>query len=85
METKHKYYNQENSFSRIDDILDESDSSFPEVNEIPSRDKLTFKNGFYVNCSALFVDIRDSSELPKKHKRPTLAKIYSINATDTQI
>ena len=76
METKHKDYNQENSFSRIDDILDESDSSFPEVNEIPSRDKLTFKNGFYVNCSALFVDIRDSSELPKKHKRPTLAKIY---------
>ena len=76
METKYKYYNHEDSYDRLDEILDESDTSFPEVNEIPARDKLTYKNGYYVNCSALFVDIRDSSELPNKHKRPTLAKIY---------
>ncbi len=76
METKHKYYDHEESFKRIDEILDESDSSFLEVDEIPPRDKLTYKNGFYVNCSALFVDIRGSSKLPEKHKRPTLAKIY---------
>ncbi|OUR92823.1 adenylate/guanylate cyclase domain-containing protein [Gammaproteobacteria bacterium 42_54_T18] len=76
METKHKTYNHNDSFDRIDGILDESDTSFPEVNEIPARDKLTYKNGYYVNCSALFVDIRDSSELPNKHLRPTLAKIY---------
>lgn len=76
METKHRVYNHEDSFERIDGILAESDNSFPEVNEIPSRDKLTYKNGYYVNCSALFVDIRGSSDLPNKHKRPTLAKIY---------
>ena len=27
-------------------------------------------------CSAIFIDIRDSSGLTAKHKRPTLAKIY---------
>jgi class 3 adenylate cyclase len=76
METKYKAYNHIDSASRIDGILSESDSSFPEVDEIPPLDKLTYKNGYYVNCSALFVDIRSSSELPSKHKRPTLAKIY---------
>ena len=76
MKTKYKAYNHIDSASRIDGILSESDSSFPEVDEIPSLDKLTYKSGFYVNCSALFVDIRSSSELPNKHKRPTLAKIY---------
>lgn len=76
MKTSYKQYNYEDSFSRIDGILNESDSSFPEVDEIPAREKLTYTNGYYVNCSALFVDIRDSSSLPGKHKRPTLAKIY---------
>ncbi|TQO99637.1 adenylate/guanylate cyclase domain-containing protein [Vibrio cholerae] len=76
MESNYKVYNHIDSFERIDEILDESDKSFDEVDEIPSRDKLTFKNGFYVYCSALFVDIRGSSQLPNKHKRPTLAKLY---------
>jgi class 3 adenylate cyclase len=76
METNHTYYDFEKSRSRIDEILDESDKSFEELDSIPSRDKLTYKNGFYVNCTALFVDIRDSSILPTKHKRPALAKIY---------
>ena len=43
---------------------------------LPPRDDLTFNNGFYANCSALFVDIRDSSKLPDKHKRPVLARLY---------
>jgi hypothetical protein len=51
LETKYKYYNHGDSFERIDEILDESDTSFPKINEIPARDKLTYKNGFYVNCS----------------------------------
>lgn len=76
MQTNFTYYDFEKSITRIDEILDESDKSFEELNSIPSRDKLTYKNGFYVNCTALFVDIRDSSSLPTKHKRPTLAKIY---------
>jgi len=76
METNTIPYDYIKSFDRIDTILDESDKSFEELNYIPSRDKLTYKNGFYVQCSALFVDMRESSELPNKHKRPTLAKIY---------
>lgn len=69
-------YNYEKSKGRIDDILNSSDNSFEELDSIPSRDKLTFSNGFYVNCTVLFVDIRNSKELPDKYKRPTLARIY---------
>lgn len=76
METNYKYYDYEKSIERIDDILNKQDSSFEELKSFPSTDKLTFKNGFYVYATALFVDIRDSSNLIKDHKRPTLAKIY---------
>lgn len=70
-------YNFEKSEKRIDNILDTSDTSFQEVEKIPLRDKLTFTNGFYVpTISALFVDIRSSSNLPSIHKKSTLAKIY---------
>ena len=39
---------------------------------------MTYTNGFYVNCSALFVDIRNSSQLPDEHTRPKLAKLYRV-------
>lgn len=61
---------------RIKEILNSSDINYEDVNSIPSRDKLTFTNGYYVNCGAMFVDIRGSSELPQTHKRPRLARIY---------
>jgi class 3 adenylate cyclase len=64
------------SLTRIDEILNASDLNYEEINSIPSRDKLTFTNGFYVNCTALFIDVRDSSTLPDKYKRPVLARIY---------
>ncbi|MBP7071197.1 MAG: adenylate/guanylate cyclase domain-containing protein [Methanothrix sp.] len=76
MESNYINYDYLKSFARIDEILSESDNSFPELSEMPSRDKLTFNNGFYVNCSCLVVDIRDSSNLPNIHNRPKLAKIY---------
>jgi len=76
LETNYKYYDYEKSITRIDDILNKQDSSFEELKTFPSTDKLTFKNGFYVNATALFVDIRDSSNLTDKHRRPALAKIY---------
>jgi class 3 adenylate cyclase len=43
---------------------------------LPDRETLTFTNGFYAYCTALFIDIRESSELPSIYKRPALAKIY---------
>lgn len=77
MKSNHQHYNFEKSRERIDDILKTADKSFEEVDKIPSRDKLTFNNGFYVNkTTALFVDIRNSSQLPSKYKRPVLARIY---------
>lgn len=76
MESSFKSYDYGKSFDRMNEILNASDLNFTEVDEIPSRDKLTFTNGFYVNCSALFADIRGSSQLPSKYKRPTLARLY---------
>jgi len=76
MKTTGAAYSIEDSDERIREILDASDQAFEELDYIPSSDKLTYKNGFYVNCTALFIDIRGSSKLPETHKRPVLAKIY---------
>ena len=77
METTHKpSFNLASSLKRIDDILNADDKNFAESSSIPSRDKLTYSNGFYVYCAALFVDIHDSSTMTDEHKRPVLAKIY---------
>lgn len=77
MEATHKpLFDFENSRARIDEILNAGDDSFSDSSAIPSREKLTFTNGFYVYCSALFVDIRHSSDMTDKHRRPVLAKIY---------
>lgn len=76
MEAKFSYYDFKESIERIDKVLERSDAEYEDKDSIPSRDSLTFNNGFYVSCSALFVDIRDSKGLSEKHKRPVLAKIY---------
>lgn len=69
-------YDLDSSISRIDEILDASNDAFVESDSIVDREKLTYTNGFYVHCTALFVDIRDSSNMTDAHKRPVLAKIY---------
>ena len=70
-------YKVEDSVGRMDDILDASDNDYEDSeNSIPSRDKLTFKNGYYVDVTSIFIDIVDSSKLTDGHKRPTLAKMY---------
>lgn len=76
MEASHNLYEYLKSIERIDEIPNGSDSSYEDKKSIPSRDTLTFNNGFYVECSALFIDIRGSKELSDKHSRPVLAKIY---------
>lgn len=70
-------YEVEYSASRIDEILDADDNEYIDNGStIPSRAKLTYKNGYYVNVTALFIDIVDSSKLTDGRKRPTLAKMY---------
>jgi class 3 adenylate cyclase len=73
--TQNIAYDYDASRNRMQDILD-STETFDEVAAIPNRDKLTYKNGFYIECYAIFIDIRDSSQLPGRYNRPTLAKIY---------
>jgi class 3 adenylate cyclase len=75
MEANYINYDHERSDSRIKEILDSAET-FDEVNSIPARSALTYSNGFYVNCTALFIDIRGSSNLAEKHTRPVLGKLY---------
>lgn len=76
MHANYKLYSPTDSFERIDEILGQPQGNYVEVSELPDRDNLTFTNGFYANCTAIFVDIRDSSQLPDHYKRPKLAKLY---------
>ncbi|GAB3543084.1 adenylate/guanylate cyclase domain-containing protein [Arthrobacter tecti] len=76
MDGNYSSYNYVSSATRIREILDQPSGSFEESNSLPDRDRLTFTNGFYSYCSAIFVDIRDSSGLTDRHSRPVLAKLY---------
>lgn len=77
MDSNYRLYNHIDSADRIEEILRTPRGSYQEVDELPDRDRLTYTNGFYGMCSAIFVDIRDSSKLPQTYtQRPTLAKIY---------
>lgn len=75
METNFKGYDFQSSLERIDEILNSS-SSFDEKDNIPKRSDLTYTNGYYVKCSSLFIDLRDSSEMTSIHQKRVLAKIY---------
>jgi len=74
--TKKIIYNIDKSSKRMDSILDAASTNYSDESSIPSRDLLTYANGFYVNISALFIDIVRSSDMTDEHKRPTLAKMY---------
>lgn len=76
MKASSSSYSHLESSDRIREILNSSDNNYEECNSIPSRDRLTFTNGFYVNCSAMFVDIRGSKKLTEDYRRPSLARIY---------
>ena len=74
MESNTRNYTSDDSDARIRDILDAPRGNYLEVDEIPSRARLTYENGFYVKCAAVFIDIRGSSSLPDLHSRPVLGK-----------
>jgi len=83
MESNIKPYDVANSAKRIDAILALSNDLLEESNTIPKREKLTYTNGFYVNCTALFADIRGSTDLTDAHRRPRLAKLYRSFLSET--
>ncbi|MCK8639947.1 adenylate/guanylate cyclase domain-containing protein [Acinetobacter schindleri] len=76
MQANYKTYDFQKSRDRIDEILNSSDNNYEEKESIPNRDTLTFNNGYYICCSAIFIDMRGSKEFSKKHTRPVTAKIY---------
>lgn len=76
MKATNTAYDLARSLERIDEILDADNKSFEELDHIPTRDKLTYKNGYYVKCTAIFVDICGSSDMTDAQRRPVLAKIY---------
>lgn len=76
MEAIYSSYDFNKSIERIDEVLNGSDALYEDKKSIPLRNSLTFNNGYYVDCSAMFIDIRGSKELANKHTRPILAKIY---------
>jgi class 3 adenylate cyclase len=75
MRATNSKYEVTKSDDRIQEILNDS-ANFDKVNEVPSEHRLTYSNGFYVNCTAVFIDIRGSSSLPQIQKKPVLGKIY---------
>lgn len=76
MKATHSSYNVKDSVKRITSILDSSGNEYREHKGIPSENTLTFQNGFYVDVTVLFVDIRGSKKLAESHTKPVLAKIY---------
>lgn len=76
MEATFSSYDYKDSIQRIDEILDSSDASYEDHKGIPPRNNLTYLNGYNVDVTVLFVDLRDSTNLSIKHTKPVLAKIY---------
>jgi class 3 adenylate cyclase len=75
MDATPRAYSIADSDERIRRILDGA-AQYEDLEAIPSTDQLSFGNGFYVQCAAIFIDIRSSSELPRRHQRRTLGKLY---------
>lgn len=73
--TNNKSYIFTDSFDRLQEILDSAET-FEQIDTVPNSDILSYSNGFYFRCYAIFIDIRDSSILPTKYQKRTLAKIY---------
>jgi class 3 adenylate cyclase len=76
MESNWRNYTSDDSDDRLREILEAPAGAYEELDYIPDRARLTYTNGFYVNCTAVFVDIRGSSNLTSMHTTPVLGKIY---------
>ena len=76
MEATYSPYDYTTSLTRIDETLKRADASYAESVGVPARTSLTYDNGYYVDVTVLFVDMRGSKSLEEIHARPVLAKIY---------
>lgn len=75
---KHKEFDLDKSEEVINKTLE--GKQFETLDYIPSIEeedsKFTYENGYYVNCTAIFIDIRKSTELTKKMHSHTVSKFY---------
>jgi class 3 adenylate cyclase len=76
LKSDHIEYSLKDGVDRISQIIAAKDNSYVELDNIPSRNDLTYTNGFYVKCTALFVNIRESPELSDFYRDRALAKLY---------
>ena len=60
---------------RLEEILD-NDMEVVEQDKLPNYDDFTFTNGYYSWVSAIFVDMRDSTELCADEDKEKLAKVF---------
>jgi class 3 adenylate cyclase len=76
------YYDFQAGKKRIDDIL-RNRLEIIEKDEVPSDSNFTFNNGYYCWVTALFVDIRDSSDLFADEDREKVSKIIRSFSSET--
>ncbi len=72
---KHYDFNIEDSLERIKSYMTDSIDA-ESVSKVPTEDEMTYGNGYYVKCCAVFVDIRDSSLLTYEETKKNVSKIY---------
>lgn len=72
---KHYKFDIKNSLSRIRHYLTDAIDA-ESVKEVPKEGEITYDNGYYVSCCAVFVDIRDSSSLTYEDTKKNVSKIY---------
>lgn len=76
MEVKNHYsFELSKSIERMNRYLSEAEDT-ASVEEIPSRDEFSYDNGYYVQCCAVFIDMRHSSELTDEMSKKRAARIY---------
>ena len=76
MKAKFNKYDFSKSLNRIDQILSTPSGCYEELSSLPDFNRMTYSNGFYLNVSSVFIDMRGSHTMTDYHQRPVLAKIY---------
>ncbi|CCV64716.1 conserved hypothetical protein [Alteracholeplasma palmae J233] len=60
--------------NRILEVLN-SQNDIEETNKVPSESEFNFENGYYSWVTAIFVDIRNSTQIFSDNKKSTIAKV----------
>lgn len=67
-------YDYKAGMERVSAVLN-SKKNVKEIEKVPKIRNFTYKNGYYSNVTAIFIDIKDSTKLFGEHKRTSTSKI----------